>query len=258
MRNCKLWSVFSKGVFLPTGLLAASLLSVPAAAVVNVEGTRVIFNAEETTASLNLANTEKQPTLVQLWSDNGDLRVSPDKVSTPVIAVPPVFRMAPGEIRTVRLLLSSRTGLPGDRETLYWLNVFQVPPNTAEAVANKERKVILPLRLRMKVFVRPVGVDKPVEQDGNRLQFAVKKSGESSAFSITNPTPWYMTLLGITLDDIALENVMVPPRSGIDIPLKGAVKEGQIQYQIINDMGDRWSYTANVSGSSHVALPKSL
>lgn len=248
MRNCRLWSVFNKGVFLPTGLLAASLflLSVPVAAVVNVEGTRVIFNAEETTVSLNLANTEKQPTLVQLWSDNGDLRVSPDKVSTPVIAVPPVFRMAPGEIRTVRLLLSSRAGLPGDRETLYWLNVFQVPPNTAEPAANKERKVVLPLRLRMKVFVRPAGVDKLVEQDGGQLQFAVKKSGEDSFFSITNPTPWYMTLLGMTLDGIELESVMIPPRSNIDIPLKRAVKKGQIQYQIINDMGNRWSYTANV------------
>lgn len=250
MRNCRLWSVFSKSVFFLMGLLAAGLLSVPAAAVVNVEGTRVIFNAEETTMSLNLANSEKQPTLVQLWSDNGDLRISPDKVSTPVIAVPPVFRMAPGEIRTVRLLLSSRAELPGDRETLYWLNVFQVPPNTADTVVNKERKVILPLRIRMKVFVRPAGVDKPVEKDGSRLQFAVKKSGEDSAFNITNPTPWYMTLLGITLNGIELESVMVPPRSGIDIPLKGAVKKGQIQYQIINDMGNRWSYTANVSNMS--------
>ncbi|MGG2142098.1 fimbria/pilus periplasmic chaperone [Symbiopectobacterium sp. RP] len=37
----------------------------------NVEGTRVILHNGEMSTSLMLSNSEKQPTLVQVWSDAG-------------------------------------------------------------------------------------------------------------------------------------------------------------------------------------------
>ena len=148
------------------------VLAQPGFAVVNVESTRVIFNAGEMVSSVNLINSGGEPSLVQLWFDEGDVFVSPENARTPIIAVPPVFRLQPGELRDVKLQLISRDNFPQDEESLYWLNIYQVPPNTI-GPAN-EKRVILPLRLRLKVFVRPVNVPRPRQTDGERLQFQIK------------------------------------------------------------------------------------
>lgn len=243
MRNYRLWSVFSKRVFGSVSFLITSLISWPLFAVVNVEGTRVVLNSGETVYSLNLINSEKQPTLVQLWSDDGDVLTPPDKTSTPIVAVPPVFRMAPGEVKTVRLLVSSRQGLPADKEALFWLNIFQIPPNTGGEMG-MERKVVLPLRIRMKVFVRPAGISKLQEEDGEQLKFKARKNGNRKSLSIINPTPWHITVSEIMLNGKMLESVMVAPKSEAVIPAPDAVKGAKVHYQIINDDGFRWGYVS--------------
>jgi P pilus assembly chaperone PapD len=53
--------------------------------------------------------------LLQVWTDFGDPQVTPDRVVTPVVVLPPLFKMLPGELRGLRLMLSSRDGLPDDR-----------------------------------------------------------------------------------------------------------------------------------------------
>ncbi|RYG45984.1 MAG: hypothetical protein EOO01_16905 [Chitinophagaceae bacterium] len=56
-----------------------------ASAVVNAEKTRVVFNSGGIAESLSLVNSEKEPVVVQVWTDNGDPTVSPDKVHTPIV-----------------------------------------------------------------------------------------------------------------------------------------------------------------------------
>lgn len=64
--------------FLPAFLIVFAFLPV-ARAVVNVEETRVIIHQGERSASLTLSNSEKQPTMVQIWSDNCDPLTPPEK-----------------------------------------------------------------------------------------------------------------------------------------------------------------------------------
>lgn len=177
--------------FLPVLLIIFAFLPV-ARAVVNVEGTRVIIHQGELSASLTFSNSEKQPTMVQIWSDNDDPFMPPEKTTTPLIAVPPVFSMKPGEGRVVQLMLTSTGTLSKNKESLFWLNIYQIPPNTA--AVSGVRQVLLPLRLRMKVFIRPEGGDDPVEQDGNKLRFNLQSTQNGERMLVTNPTPWYITL----------------------------------------------------------------
>lgn len=240
MRSYKLLSAFSKHIIRVKWLYCLLfILTPPGFAVVNVEGTRVIFNAGEMVSSVNLINSGEEPALVQLWFDEGDVFISPENARTPIIAVPPVFRLQPGELRDVKLQLISRDNFPQDRESLYWLNIYQVPPNTHSP--GNEKRVILPLRLRLKVFVRPVNVSRPQQIDGQRLQFQ-RNNNNPQAVIISNPTPWYMTIATFESGDARVDGMMLAPGEKKDVTLNTTVKAGEVQYDIINDNGTKWRY----------------
>ena len=173
MRSYKWSSVFNK-ITVAAGLMLCST-AFYASAVVNAEKTRVVFNSGSIAESLSLVNSEKEPVVVQIWTDDGDPTVNPDKVHTPIVINLPVFKMKPGEIRNIRMLLVSAGSLPQDRESLYGLNIYQIPPNT-ETQHKGEKRVVLPLKIRMKVFVRPEMVGELKESDVQKLQFAVQQS----------------------------------------------------------------------------------
>ncbi len=92
----------------------------------------LFFASDEVAQSLTLSNDNTTPMLLQVWTDAGNIDASPDNSKTPLVALPPVFKMQPGELRTLRLLLSSRQQLATDRESLFWLNIYQIPPVTQD------------------------------------------------------------------------------------------------------------------------------
>ncbi|EPT0360546.1 fimbria/pilus periplasmic chaperone [Enterobacter cloacae] len=202
--------------------------------VVNAERTRVIFGAGETTQSLNLSNDGETPALVQVWTDTGDPRVTPDNISTPVVVTPPVFRMLPHEIRSLRLRLIARERLPVDRESVFWLNIFQINPDSELAVEQAQR-LVLPLRLRMKVFIRPEGIGAPDPQQYQKLRFYA----DGNRLRIHNPTPWYISLSVQVPGQIAVDNVMLAPMAEQQVLLASTVASGQrIAYRVIADDGN--------------------
>ncbi|MFD2021241.1 fimbria/pilus periplasmic chaperone [Pseudocitrobacter faecalis] len=101
MRNYKWWSVFSK-----VALLLAFSAQVSAA--VNVDRTRIVFSARDVARTLNLSNDGAMPMVIQVWADDGDPASTPDVNPTPVVVIPPVFKMLPGELRSLKLMLASR------------------------------------------------------------------------------------------------------------------------------------------------------
>lgn len=94
--------VFSRFMLLSMFVLPGANL-----AAVNIDKTRIVFNAGDTAQSVNLINKAESPAIVQIWTDEGDIHLSPDKSKTPVMVVPPVLKMMPGEMRSLRLMLTS-------------------------------------------------------------------------------------------------------------------------------------------------------
>ena len=238
MRSYKWWSVFNK-VTVAAGIMLCCT-AFHASAVVNAEKTRVVFNSGSIAESLSLVNSEKEPVVVQVWTDNGDPTVSPDQVHTPVVINPPVFKMKPGEIRNIRLLLVSAGSLPQDRESVYWLNIYQIPPNT-ETQHKGEKKIVLPLKIRMKVFVRPEKIGELQENDAQKLQFSIDHEPGNKTLLIQNPTPWHLTLSSLRSGKTALPGVMVAPFTSerVEIPADKTLAD-KVEYDVINDNGTRW------------------
>ncbi|GAK22455.1 putative pilus chaperone, PapD family [Vibrio sp. JCM 19052] len=133
------------------------------------------MNEGDTEAGFMLANTGKENVLLQIWTDKGDLTVSPSEVETPLFVFPPIFKMAPEEVRGARLLVNREDLQFDDRENLLWLNIFQVNEVTDDANTNSQ-KIVLPLRLRLKVFVRPEGLKNQTNKPLRR--FASYTQGE--------------------------------------------------------------------------------
>ncbi len=94
---------------------------------VTAERTRLVFVEGQREASLLLVNQNPYPVLVQAWVDDGALDGEPDTALAPFLPLPPVFRLEPGRQRSLRLLATGQAQAR-DRESLYWLNIYETPP----------------------------------------------------------------------------------------------------------------------------------
>lgn len=234
MRNYRLWSVFSN-LFVLSGVLLSSSVW----AVVNVDKTRIVFNQADLTQSINVVNSGNTETFLQLWTDDGNVTLSPDASITPVIVLPPVVKMVPGEMRSLRLMLTSRDALPAGKESLFWLNIYQIPA-LKKAPDAAERRVVLPLRIRLKILIRPAGLHAPQATDPEKLRFAV--TGDK--ITITNPTPWFMSLNVKPQGQSAIKNLIIAPHAELQAESQAALSPGTaLNYTVINDQGIPVNYT---------------
>ena len=93
-----------------------------------VNGTRFIYPGNEKEITVQLSNNADRPALAQAWLDNGDADATPDTITTPFIITPPISRVDAKSGQTLRIKLGSSAGLAKDKETLWWLNLLEIPP----------------------------------------------------------------------------------------------------------------------------------
>jgi P pilus assembly chaperone PapD len=208
----------------------------PAQAVVNLSATRVVFDKGAAIQSITLANSADYPVMVQAWIDDGDPQGIPQTAESPFVVLPPIFRLAPLEQRSIRLLTSGK-GLPADRESLFWLNIYEIPPNRAAA---QSEKILLAFRTQLKVFWRPDGVGKLTEDVGKQLRFT--RSGEG--VTVTNPTPWNISLAEVKMAGYSAAGITLKPLSQQSLFTFNEVdlQDDVVNFVIINDEGNQWGF----------------
>ncbi|MDG2517757.1 molecular chaperone [Lysobacter soli] len=218
-------------------LLAACTLAPAAQANVLIGGTRVILPAKDGEVTLRLTNENDTPALVQAWIDNGDAKSTPDNVDTPFLITPPMFRMEPKRDQNLRILYT-REPLPADRESLFWLNVLEVPPKPVERGPDANY-LQLALRSRLKLFFRPEGLQgDPIKAPAELVFHAV-----GNALVVNNPTPFHITLTDIVVQvggkAVAVEGGMVAPKSELRLAAAGlsAPAGTPVRFNAINDFG---------------------
>lgn len=231
MLSFKSLSVFSKRL---TVLLIFISSIFSARGTVNVDKSRIIFSSGELTANLSLHNSDKEPVLVQLWTDAGNPFTTTDKARTPVLVNSPILKMQPNELRNIRLLLVSTDKLPQNKESLFWLNIYQIPPNTNQASKGNE-KLILPLRIRLKIFVRPNLVSDITPENYKEISFL---KVDSDTVRITNPTKWYITISSLTISGVKQKPVLLEPFSHVSVHVPNDIyKKESVTFDVIDDAG---------------------
>jgi len=108
-------------------IFIASLTITPVLASVTITGTRVIYPAGEKEITVRLQNKGVLPALVQSWIDSGDANQPLDEIRVPFVLMPPVSRIEAHGSQTLRLMFTG-DNLPADKESVFWLNVLDIPP----------------------------------------------------------------------------------------------------------------------------------
>jgi P pilus assembly chaperone PapD len=241
---------------LAAALLATGCLLSSAYANVIIGGTRVIFPAQDGEVDVRLTNQNATPALVEAWIDSGDPKSTPDKVNTPFLITPPLFRMEPNRDQSLRILFThSEQPLPADRESLFFLNVLEVPPKPSGPQYVGKNYIQLAIRSRLKFFYRPAGLAGDPQKAPNQLSFKAANDAGAVFLVVHNPTPYYVTIGQLTVDvggvSHKVDTGMVAPLSDLRLAisdLKQAPSAGSvIQYDCINDYGADVVLKGNVS-----------
>lgn len=158
-------------------------------AAVNISTTRVIFNHGETQRSVMLVNDGNYPVVVQSWVDDGTPEKGPSQASSPFIVLPPVLKILPGEQREIKVMTTG-AGLANDYESLFWLNVYQVPAELKNSPTGE--KVRLTLRNQLKVLWRPKNTGVLTEKSINLLSFHHENGGFTLLIRVPGTYLWLM------------------------------------------------------------------
>ena len=219
-------------VLLALGMLA----SASSVAGISLSSTRVIFpgNEREVTPTVMAGDSE---VVFQSWLDIDE---NPD-LDLPFTVTPSLAKLNAGQAQILRILYQG-TPLPADRESLFWLNVQEIPKVSTDFAEGKASGLSFTVRQRVKMFFRPEAVKSEPIETTRKLNVTMKASRKD--ILIENTGPNFITLVGFSsneknTDEAALlDAVMIPPFSKKEAALSRAIAvPGKLYFQSINDFG---------------------
>lgn len=200
--------------------------STVANAAVALGATRVIYPANQKQVLLPVTNNDPASVyLIQSWIENAG-----DQKDTQFVITPPLFSMQGKKENTLRIINATNHQLPGDRESLFWVNVKAIP--AMEKDQKNENTLQLAIISRIKMFYRPTNLAMAPEEAPAMLRF--RRSG--SKLTLINPTPYFITVTNMKAGNSNLPNTMVPPKGEVSVDITHAAT-GDISFQTINDYG---------------------
>ncbi|VFS54305.1 Chaperone protein fimC precursor [Moellerella wisconsensis] len=109
-------------LFIILGIMIIS----PAYSGIIASNNRVIFNEGDFKKNLILGNTNEYSIFAQTWIDNGEGSGEFKQKAYPFVSVPAVFVLNQGEMTNLNIIYNNKE-LPSDRESVFWLNLYEIP-----------------------------------------------------------------------------------------------------------------------------------
>ncbi|MDR0240948.1 MAG: fimbria/pilus periplasmic chaperone [Burkholderia sp.] len=226
-----------KKSFIAAIVAAGSLLpfSPAAQAGISLNATRVVYAAPSKEASVLVRNQSKDDVMIQSWleSDNGN-------GDLPFAITPSLSRLAAGKQQTLRIFYSGQ-GLPDDRESVFWLNVQEIPQKPKD-----DNTLQVAVRQRIKLFYRPAELSGKPNEAAQQLKWRWAATSGDAALEVVNDTPYYVSLIkgrivnGTQAHAVQVE--MVSPKSSrqfkvTDMAGHGRPANARIEFGSVNDFG---------------------
>ncbi|UKA03989.1 fimbria/pilus periplasmic chaperone [Photobacterium damselae] len=130
-------------------LLGLALFSTQSAhAALTMDNTRYIFEGEKQSIPLKVTNQAPHNYAAQVWIDS-------NKENTPqdtFVVSPAFFKIDKGARQIIRIM-NIGANLPQDKESLFWINLQEIPPKS------KENGLVIAIRTRVKLIYRPTALD---------------------------------------------------------------------------------------------------
>ncbi|MFC6299295.1 fimbria/pilus periplasmic chaperone [Pseudomonas sp. CCM 7893] len=224
------------------------LCGLDAQAALTVIGTRFVYPADTTLLPIRVGNNAEQPILLQAWLDKGDAVADPGKLHVPFVLFPPIVRLEPQQ-RAALELRYTREPLPRDRESVFWINLLEVPAQSA----GSEHRLQLSYRMRMKVLFRPEGLPGRPDQAAEQLSWGLESLPERT-LKIGNRSAYYVSVAHLTLGSgpqaVQLEGITIEPYGTTRVALPDTQRHltngTPIHYDIVDDNGATFSANARI------------
>lgn len=214
-------------------LLSFSLCGQAMAAFV-LNGTRFIYEEGKKNISFEVTNQSERTYGGQVWIDNVD-----EANGVYMVPSPPFFKIGAKEKQIVRIMKVSDS-LPNNRESLFWLNVQEVPQKPKDSDGNV---LAIAMDTQVKLIYRPKALIGKRLNAENQIQI-VDINGKTY---LKNPTPYYFAITGVKengkevkLSSAVAESIArFSPMSDVDL---GKKLVGKISIDAVNDWGGIQSY----------------
>lgn len=211
--------------FIALSLFSLGHIAPSFAAGVALGSTRLIYPLGEKQVSINVTNTDdRESYLVQSWVSD----IHGAKTATFVVT-PPLFVLKPGKTNILRVMYVG-PALPEDKESVFYLNNKAIPSIEKQAVSGNSLQIAT--QSVIKLFVRPNHLT--VKPSDAPAMLTCRANG--NALVVSNPSPYYVTLVNFVVAGKKRPNTMVPPMSSQTVAAPGGAN-GAISYQTLNDYG---------------------
>ncbi|HBP0308880.1 TPA: molecular chaperone [Pseudomonas aeruginosa] len=220
------------------------LFSTLANAGITLGGTRVVLQAPAKEAAILVRNQASKDVMIQSWveADNGA-----DKREVPFVITPTLSRLGGNKQQTLRILFQGE-GLPSDRESVFRLNVQEIPQKSASA-----NTLQIALRQRIKVFYRPDNLSGTSAEAPGKLNWRLVRQGGKSVVEVSNDTAFHVSLASVKLKAgnayYVVDADMVAPKSSRRFEIKGTPSgvSGNVEFQSVNDYGGLDKHSSSLS-----------
>ncbi|HFH2692632.1 TPA: fimbria/pilus periplasmic chaperone [Escherichia coli] len=199
------------------GLLSLLIFSMvlPAHAGIVIYGTRIIYPAENKEVMVQLMNQGNRSSLLQAWIDDGDTSLPPEKIQVPFMLTPPVAKIGANSGQQVNIKIMPNK-LPTNKESIFYLNVLDIPPNSPEQEGKNALKFAM--QNRIKLFYRPAGIA-PVNK-ATFKKLLVSRSG--NGLVIKNDSANWVTISDVKANNVKVnyETIMIAPLESQSVNVK--------------------------------------
>ncbi|HAL7078554.1 TPA: fimbrial chaperone, partial [Escherichia coli] len=153
-----------------------------------------------------------------------------DKSKAPFTVIPPVSRLEPAQEKVLRIIHTKGVSLPDDRESVFWLNIKNIPPSASNKAANS---LEIAVKTRIKLFWRPASIRLIPEDAAPK----VKWHREGRNLIAENPNPIHISVMDVIVDGHDVPLNMLRPFETLTLPLPANSAGGQMIWRFINDYG---------------------
>ena len=212
-------------------LLISSMI-LPAHAGIVIYGTRIIYPAENKEVMVQLMNQGNRSSLVQAWIDDGDTSLPPEKIQVPFMLTPPVAKVGANSGQQIKIRIMPNR-LPTNKESIFYLNILDIPPNSPEDEGKNALKFAM--QNRIKLFYRPGGVASVNKETFKKLRV----NNSSNGLVIKNGSANWVTISDVKANSVKVnyETIMIAPQESQRVDVKNH-NANSWQLTIIDDHGN--------------------
>ncbi|HID8810534.1 TPA: fimbrial chaperone [Enterobacter roggenkampii] len=215
--------------------LISTVITSPVMAAFTLNGTRFIYEEGKKNISMEVSNGTKETYGGQVWIDN----ISQNDSDVFMVPSPPFFKVAPGRKQVLRLM-NVNSNLPSDKESMFLINVQEIPPKPKLAEGSV---IAIAMNTQVKLIYRPKALVKG-RQEAEKQLTAIRIDGR---VWLKNPTPYYFAVTKLKVDGkvVAIPKTqqkaltMLAPFSEVDT---GLANSGKLTLVAINDWGGEQDY----------------